>query len=149
MARRRSANPSRTYASAGTFSATLTVTDNRGGAASNSVVITVTPAPIVSMRVSAITGAALAQGANKYARVTLTVLDANNQPVPGAVVSGAWSGLVSGNGSATTNASGQAVIDSPRAKKSGNVTFTVSGVTKSGFTYNAATSVTTRTVAIP
>ena len=143
------ANPSRTYSSAGTFTATLTVTDNRGGTASNSVVITVAPAPIVSMRVSNITSQTLNQGPNKYVRLTLTVLDANNNPVSGAVVSGTWSGLVSGNGSATTNASGQAVIDSPKTKKSGSTTFTVSSVTKSGYSYNAATSVTTRTVAIP
>ena len=143
------ANPSRSYATPGTFTATLTVTDNRGGTASNSVVITVTQAPVVSMRVSDITGTALSQGANKYARVTLTVLDANNQPVSGAVVSGAWSGLVSGSGSATTNAAGQAVIDSPRTKKGGNTTFTVSNVTKSGYSYSAATSVTSRAVTIP
>lgn len=44
------ANPSHTYTTAGTFTATLTVTDNAGAIASDTVVITVTPnqAPIAA-----------------------------------------------------------------------------------------------------
>jgi serralysin len=134
------ANPSRVYA-AGSFTARLTVTDNRGGTATATVAITVTPAPAVPMWITAISGTAQGQGANKFARATVTVRDGNGQPVAGAVVTGQWSGLVSGSGSGTTNASGVATIDSPKSKKAGSTTFTVTTVTKAGNSYDASRNV--------
>lgn len=143
------ANPSHTYA-AGTFTATLTVTDNRGGTASKPVTVTVNPAALVPMWVAGLSGQVQSQGANKFARVTVTVRDNAGQPVAGAVVAGAWSGVASGSASATTNASGVVVIDSAKTKKGGSATFTVSGITKSGFTYTPAQNVATSiTVTIP
>ncbi len=100
------------------------------------------------MWVSAMSAQVVAvQGNNRVGRVSVTVRDANG-PVAGAVVSGQFSGLVSGSGSATTNASGVAVIDSPRTKKTGNATFTVTNVTKGGLTYTPAQN-TVSTVAVP
>ncbi len=141
------ANPTKTYG-VGSFTATLTVTDNRGGTASATVSITVNQAPVVPMWVSAMSAQVVAvQGNNRVGRVSVTVRDANG-PVAGALVSGQFSGLVSGSGSATTNASGVAVIDSARTKKTGNATFTVTNVTKGGLSYTPAQN-TISTVAVP
>ena len=51
---------------------------------------------------------------------------------------GSFNSVVAGTATATTDANGNAVLSSRRSKKSGSVTFTVTNVTKSGTTYNAA-----------
>ena len=145
-----SPNPSRTYNSAGTYTATLTVTDNRGGTGTATATVTVNPAPLVNMWITAISGQALAQGKNKYARVTVTVRDANGQPVSGAVVTGQWSGARTGTGSGTTASNGTVSIDSAKQKTSGTTTFTVTGITRSGYNYTPAqNSASSVTVTIP
>jgi hypothetical protein len=98
------------------------------------------------MWITAISGQALSQGKNKYARATITVRNANGQPVSGAVVTGQWSGARTGTGSGTTAANGTVSIDSAKLRTGGAATFTVTAVTKAGHTYtpaqNAASSVT-------
>jgi hypothetical protein len=64
--------------------------------------------------------------------------------VVGAEVIGTWSGLITGGDARRdTDANGVATFYSARSKASGNVTFCVSGVTRTGSTYdpngNAAT----------
>jgi hypothetical protein len=114
------------------------VSDNRGGTGSATATITVTAAPLVNMWIGAISGQAHAQGKNKWARVTIAVRDLNGQPVSGAVVTGQWSGARSGTASASTASSGTVTIDSAKSKNGGTTTFTVTGITKSGYTYTPA-----------
>jgi serine protease AprX len=72
------------------------------------------------------------------ATVTITVHDASENPVSGAVVTGSWSSGATGSGTCTTNASGQCSLIKNVRNTSLSVTFTVTNVTKSGFSYNAA-----------
>jgi hypothetical protein len=72
------------------------------------------------------------------ATVTIVVHDAGHNPVAGAVVTGTWSGGASGSASATTNASGAATVSKKSISRLlASVTFTISGVSKSGYAYVA------------
>ena len=74
---------------------------------------------------------------NWTAKVTATVHDASHALVSGAVVSGTWS--TGGSGSCTTGTAGTCTISRNNISGgTGSTTFTVTGVTKSGATYDAA-----------
>ncbi|HQR57274.1 MAG TPA: peptidase S8, partial [Burkholderiaceae bacterium] len=60
--------------------------------------------------------------------------------VPGATVNGNWSGVVSGSGSALTGSGGVASFKSARTKASGTFTFSVTGVTLSGYQYTPSSN---------
>ncbi len=129
------ANASHTYG-VGTFTAQLKVTDNGGLSATKAVTITVSPVVVVpSMRVADIAMSLSGNARLGRASAKVKVFDANGIAVPGATVSGTWSGLVTGNGNAVTASSGIATFTSPVAKKSGTFVFTVTGVTLQGWTY--------------
>ena len=74
---------------------------------------------------------------NTQATARVTVLDGAGKPVVGATVTGKWSGLVTnGDGSKTTATDGAALFYSGRSSSPGTYTFCVSGITKSGMTYD-------------
>ena len=78
---------------------------------------------------------------NWRATVTVTVHDANHAPVANATVSGTWSSGGSGAGSCTTNASGVCSITSSNiSTRNATVTFTVSNITASGYTYQSSSN---------
>ena len=52
-----------------------------------------------------------------------------------ATVMGTWSGVVSGSSSGTTGADGSVTLSSAKTRKTGTFTFTVTGVSKSGYSY--------------
>ena len=129
---------SRSYSTPGSYTAQLRVTDNSGLSASSSVTITVdAPVPVLSMRVADIAMSLTVDSrGNARAGAAVKLLDGNGLPMAGATVDGAWSGLVARNSSATTDGAGIARFSSPTTKaKSGTFTFTVKGVTKSGYSY--------------
>lgn len=144
------ANPSFTYTTPGTYTATLTVTDNAGGASSSTVLITVLAPPSVGKvcRVGNLSLVWLKSGKGILGRATVVVTDANGAVLPGATVSGTWSGLFSGKVSARTGRKGDAIFSTPTlpATVRGSLTFTVDSVTLNGYTYdasgNSATSAT-------
>jgi hypothetical protein len=71
--------------------------------------------------------------------VTITVHDAGHAAVSGALVSGNWSAGATGSSSCTTNTSGVCSVSKSNLKLSvSSVTFTVTGASKSGYTYNSA-----------
>ncbi len=138
------ATVSHTYANPGNYTATLTVTDNRGGTATASVAIAVTQNPATGIRIQSITLAVQAGGGNnKTVRSTVKVTNLANPAVAvaGVTVSGTWSGKVTGNASAVTDANGNAVMTSKSFKGSGSVTFTVKNLVKSGYTYDPTKNV--------
>jgi PKD repeat protein len=132
-----SANPTHTYA-AGTYTATLTVTDSQGLTNSASVGINAA-ATIPGMRVSNI-GMSVARSWGFYYQCTanVTVLNASGAAVSGATVAGAWSGTVSGSQSVRTASNGVATLRSAWTTRRGTCTFTVNGVTLTGYSYTPA-----------
>lgn len=136
------ANPTFTYDTPGSYTATLTVTDNAGGAASSTVLITVLAPPSVGKvcRVGNLSLLWVKSGKGILGRATVVVTDANGAVLPGATVSGTWSGLHSGKVSARTGRRGDAILSTPTlpATARGSLTFTVDSVTLNGYTYNAS-----------
>jgi PKD repeat protein len=126
-------HPVHSYAGVGKFTATLTVTDHDGLTDSASAVISVAK----SIYVSALTISSSSSSAAVSATATVTIKDVAGNPISGATVAGSWSGLVSATVSGLTNSSGVLSFSSPSSSTSGTFTFTVTGVTAAGCTYDA------------
>jgi PKD repeat protein len=130
------------YNSPGTYNATLTVTDNAGLTSTKAVTITAgAPVSVTTMSVTNIAMSLRTYSRNRAdALASISVRDSNGNPVPGATVSGSWSGVVSGNASLLTNSSGKADFRSARVTApAGSVfTFTVTGISLSGYAYDAS-----------
>lgn len=142
-----SANPSYTYTTAGTYTATLTVRDSLGLAsapASVTIVVTGGYSYIYSM---AITKSTTTKGTS--ARVVVTVYGSDGKVRPSASVAGAWSGIVTGNQTATTGKTGQATFTSPVTKlTTGTFTFTVNNITSTGFPYDSTKNIVSNVISI-
>ncbi len=81
---------------------------------------------------------------NIKAMAKVTIVDEDNAIVEGAVVYGQWSGLTSDYDFGTTDANGQVSLDSDGVKKPiGTYTFTVTNVTKDGWTYDLSANTET------
>lgn len=102
-----------------------------------------TPPPDGTMTIGSLTGTGVKlSGPNWQARVTIAVVDSNNQPVSGATVSGAWS--AGGTGACTTVSAGSCSVTLNLHNRTASVTFTVNGATHATLTYvgGAVTQVT-------
>jgi thermitase len=112
-----------------------------------------TTVPVNKMHVNSITMALKKSGTFTYAVATVTVVDAVNNTVSGATVSGRWSGATNDTDSGITNASGQVTLQSNNVKRppSGTTfTFTVDNIQLSGCTYDSAANVeTTDSINVP
>lgn len=137
------------YTRAGFYTATLTVTDNRGAVSKDSILIQATQDPSKVVFVSGMTGMLVTSSTNKYAKVVVTVVDKNLKPISGVTVTGKWSGLVTGSASGVTRSDGTVTFTSKQTKSSGTFTFTISNLTVSGYTYdktlNAASTINVST----
>jgi PKD repeat protein len=121
-------HPVHTYASAGKFTATLTVTDNEGLTDSASAVLLVEKSIFV--------GSISMTSSSSTATAVVTITDISGNPISGATVTAAWSGLVSATISGITDNAGAISFTSPSASSSGTFTFTVTNVSAAGCTYN-------------
>jgi hypothetical protein len=101
---------------------------------------TATPPPASGMHISDLDGSSVPNGTRRWnATVTVKVVDAANNPLSGAKVTGAWSAGATGGGSCTTGVSGTCnVVKNNISNNSASATFTVTNVQKAGQTYNSA-----------
>jgi subtilisin family serine protease len=84
------------------------------------------------------------RGKNTKAIATVTIVDADINPVEGATVSGHWSGLTSDRDAGATDANGEVALKSDRVKDASETfKFTVTTVTKDGWSYNPSANVIT------
>ena len=85
---------------------------------------------------------ATSSGQGKWtATVTITVHDANHNPIANATVTGLWSNGASGSASCTTASNGQCTVNkSGISKGRSSVTFTVNNVTRPASTYTSASN---------
>lgn len=128
------------YQADGTYTVTLTVTDDLGGWDQTSANVSVAALPpAATVHVADLDGAVLAGKGNRWQAVlTATIVDGDGSPVPGATVSVFWNGATSGTGSFTTGADGTGSITTGNARGDGTVMFAVADVSASGYTYDAA-----------
>ena len=133
-------NPQHTYTSAANYSAVLTVTDAQGLTNAKALTIAVTQNPTANtLHIENIGLSYKLSGRYYTCSAAVTVNNYVNTPVSGAKVSGKWSGVTTTNTkNATTATTGIATFTSKSTTKRGTCTFTVTGVTKSGKTYDAS-----------
>ncbi|MGL6110140.1 MAG: PKD domain-containing protein [Rubrivivax sp.] len=132
------ATASHAYASAGNYTAVLKLTDSSGLTASKSVSITASAAVASTpMRVADI-AMSLVGSRSARAVAAVTVKDSSGNSVPGATVSGNWSGVISGSSSVVAGSNGVASLQSPNTKNRGVFQFTVTGVTLPNYSYQPA-----------
>ncbi len=119
------------YTSSGSFSAAVSVIDNRGASATSAA-----QSVTVNLSVLRVASVGLRLVSNKL-EASVQIVGAAGQPISGATVQGRWSGLISGTGSTTTKSNGVAAfVKNVRGK--GAVTFTVTSVAGAGFVYDPA-----------
>jgi chitodextrinase len=132
-----------TYQEAGTYSASLTVTDNGDSTDITSQNITVTEEPTNTMHIGDLDDTSAPSRWRWWARrwgwqprVTITVNDANENPVTGATISGMWSGGIKRMGVCITDKMGQCTVTSQRIRNSKDeVMFTVDNIIHTELTY--------------
>jgi hypothetical protein len=81
------------------------------------------------------------QGVFYYGQATVWIKGVGGADIEGAIVSGDWSGSVSGTSMGNTGSDGKVMLESPSKKNGGTFTFTVTNVTKSGYNYNPSLNV--------
>lgn len=104
-----------------------------------------------TVHVSNLTGSAAPGSRNGRwdASITMTVADANGQPVSGATVAGSWSNGANGSDSCLTDSNGQCSV-SKQSLRSSSVTWTVTGISHPSYSYDAAANnMTAITLATP
>jgi len=142
------ANPTHVYTTAGSYTATLLVTDN-SNETSAPVTLPITVKAVSSTKAVNVLAVSVAWVKTSYTTgyfaATINVGDQNEKPLAGAVVSVSSSGLASGTATATTNAQGVVTIKSAvmPSSSTGTETFTVTNVVLNGYPYNAANNTVT------
>ncbi len=140
----------KTYSNIGTYTATLTVKDNNGASGTKTASIAVTQNPASVLRVQSIALLVQTSNRDKTVRSTVKVTNPSGGAISGVTVRGTWSGLVSGTVSGTTDSTGTVVFTSSRTRSTGNETFAITGLSRTGYVYDSTKNVvTSATIAVP
>jgi PKD repeat protein len=139
-------NPTYTYGYAGTYTATLTVLDNNNVSRSDTVTITVNAAGSTVLRSTAINLSATLQSRKVSVTGNVVVKNTSGAAVSGAVVSATWAkpGGATVTQTATTSSTGIARLSTSGNR--GTYTLTVNNITKTGYTFDPANSVLTKSI---
>jgi len=105
----------------------------------------------VAMHIEALNGTSVSVNPRFWkASVNLQVMDDKGAAVAIATVIGNWSGSYSGSSSCTTDSAGWCTVQTRNIKVASPATFTISGITATGYAYDAAANVDTSiTIANP
>jgi lysophospholipase L1-like esterase/chitodextrinase len=126
---------SHAFASAGTFTVALVVTDTAGQTGTAAKAVTVT-APSALVHLAGASGSATLRKSGWTATATVSVTDGPGSAVAGATVTGTWS--TGAAGSCVTAATGSCSFSVNVGRKTPSVTWTVSGITAAGYGYDAS-----------
>ena len=133
-------DPTKTYASGGTRTVSLTVTDNGGAQTTTSQQVTTT-APQGTVSIATLVAGADWKNASRkqwHGSVLITVRNGSGNPVSGATVTGNWSGGATGSSSCTTDGQGQCTaLKQNLANTVASITWTVAAISASGHPYPA------------
>jgi len=116
------------------------VSDGAGGTDTGSVAVTVTAVPETnSIHVGDLDGSRSLKGKSWTAKVTIRVEDATHASVARVTVNGAWSAGATGTANCRTSSVGICTVSKSSIPTSvASVTFTITGLTLSGFTYDGS-----------
>ncbi len=140
-------NPSYTYAAVGTYTVSLTVSNEFGSdsVTRNGYINVTEPGQGGTMYVSSMTVTRKSAGPNDSGKCDLTMVDSGGAAVANATVTVSYDGPNSGSLSGLTDASGAVSFTTAKVRNaSGEWCFEVTGATHASFTYDAASNVTTR-----
>ncbi len=144
-------NPGHTYASAGTYTVTLTVSNAYGSDAETKPGYITAAVSANEMYVYDVVVLHVgAGGGTSRGEATVTIFTDTNQPLAGATVTGDFTGLSDEPGlTAVTDANGQAVLTTATALKArgGEWCFEVTDVTHPSYTYNPTMNLVTASCA--
>jgi len=107
--------------------------------AAKSVTATFAQPPAASMHLGAMTGTKKTSKSSWSASTTVTMHSATHAALSSVLVTVSFSGATSGTASCTTNSRGSCTVTrSGLSNNASSITFTVTGATRSGYSYNAA-----------
>ncbi len=141
------ASPSHTYQAVGTYTVSLTVSNDVGSdSITKTDYVTVSDAPVGgTLSVASIAVTRKVAGPNNAGQATVVIQDSGGAPVADATVTGVFTGPVGGTFSGLTQSDGSVFFETAKTKSaSGEWCFEVTEVTHASLTYDASANAVTQ-----